>query len=105
MKHTPGPWRKCGGATPHYTGIHSKAGYIVYGMADNCDTEHGKPIKCPGFDEQRANARLIAAAPEMLELLKLIVDDNEMYGETAIKSVRLAQQLINEIQGETRWKN
>jgi hypothetical protein len=37
-------------------------------MADyHHHTEHEKPIESPGSDEQRANANLIAAAPELFE--------------------------------------
>lgn len=54
-KHTPGPWSNDG--TEVGTGILHEI----------------KIAKCclVGYDETRANARLIAAAPEMLELLEL----------------------------------
>jgi len=74
-KHTPGPWKKCGGATPHFCSVHSKSGYIVFGMADHqYDKEQGKKIKAPDMWEQQANARLIAAAPELLEALKEAIE-------------------------------
>jgi hypothetical protein len=39
-------------------------------MADRLDhKEHGKPILAPSFEAQRANARLIAASPEMFAML------------------------------------
>ena len=72
-KHTPGPLRVCGGHTPAYTEIHSEAGYIVYGMADaQSHYVSGEPIRAPDYETQRANARLIAAAPELLEALKAV---------------------------------
>lgn len=54
-KHTPGPWSNDG--TEVGTGILHEI----------------KIAKCclVGYEETRANARLIAAAPEMLELLEL----------------------------------
>jgi hypothetical protein len=54
-KHTPGPWSNDG--TEVGTGILHEI----------------KIAKCclVGYDETRANARLIAAAPELLELLEL----------------------------------
>lgn len=54
-KHTPGPWSNDGSEVG--TGILHEI----------------KIAKCclVGYDETRANARLIAAAPEMLELLEL----------------------------------
>ena len=73
MKHTPGPWRVCGGYIPAYSAIHSERGYIVFGVADASVHREGlpaKPITAPGMDEQRANANLIAAAPDMLAALR-----------------------------------
>lgn len=54
-KHTPGPWSNDGSEVG--TGILHEI----------------KIAKCclVGYEETRANARLIAAAPEMLELLEL----------------------------------
>lgn len=67
IKHTPGPWKKCGGATPEYTAIHSGDGYVVFRMADGFhDREHGKPIQTPDLLTQAANAHLIASAPDLL---------------------------------------
>lgn len=68
--HTPGPWRVCGGYTPAYCSIHSESGYIVFGMADRSVHSEGaprRPINAPDMETQRANARLIAAAPEVVE--------------------------------------
>jgi hypothetical protein len=65
--HTPGEWRRCGGMTPEYMAIHSEHGYIIFGMANHAQTkEHGKPIAAPTWEAQRVNARLIAAAPQLL---------------------------------------
>ena len=72
-KFTKGPWRKCGGATPAYIAVHSARGYIVFGMADSDVHTEGlnkKPIKAPDMWEQQANARLIAAAPQLYDALK-----------------------------------
>lgn len=69
--HTPGPWRKCGGYTADYIAVSSNDGYIVYGMADHdSQTELGKPIEAPDYPTQQANARLIAAAPDLLNALQ-----------------------------------
>ncbi len=66
-EHTPGPWKKCGGGTPRYTAVHSAKGYIVFQMADRVmDKERGEPLPAPDYHEQQANARLIAAAPDLL---------------------------------------
>lgn len=58
--HTPGPW---------HIGI--RPGPIVYGQQG----EQVANLRLPmvGADENRANARLIAAAPELMELLETAV--------------------------------
>ena len=64
-KHTPGPWK----AQSHQRAslaeasveIESKSGRTICDMGDYPN------------DEDRANARLIASAPEMMELLKRAV--------------------------------
>jgi hypothetical protein len=77
-KHTPGPWYVCGGYSPGYIAINSADGYIIYGMADYAyTTEHGKLIKAPDYESQRANAKLIASAPEMAAELELLRKQNE----------------------------
>ncbi len=67
VSHTSGPWNVCGGFTVPYTSISSDNGYIVWIFAHNEIKENGKTIKCPSPDEQRANARLIAASPDLFE--------------------------------------
>jgi len=102
-KHTPGPWQvlpeECdkpyirirgtvlGGRykianviTPSYEGVHEREAV-----------------------ETRANARLIAAAPELLEALKAFVadwsDDTGM-SSPSYESVRLAREAIAKAEGE-----
>jgi hypothetical protein len=59
MTHTPGPW------TLH-------RGYDRYGVA-GANRENVAQVMChSGFFPGDANARLIAAAPDMLEALKAI---------------------------------
>lgn len=71
---TPGPWRMCGGYTPHFVAIHAgDHGYVVFGMADPDYDREGVPAKsivapCP--ETQRANARLISAAPDLYAAAK-----------------------------------
>lgn len=79
-KHTatPGPWRVCGGHTPSHTAIHSAAGYIVWQMADReIHTEGGSIVSAPDYETQRANARLIAAAPALLAAARAAKDELE----------------------------
>jgi hypothetical protein len=59
-KHTPGPWEHDGGATG-WVGVRAPYKMVasVYGDRDDCKSD----------DRMVANARLIAAAPEMYEAL------------------------------------
>lgn len=57
--HTPGPW---------FVGETWKLRPPIYcNTGEICTTEHGQ-------EDSRANARLIAAAPELLEALKELVE-------------------------------
>ncbi len=66
MKHTPGPWRNEGWGNLI---VNSAEGYTILACPG------GNP-NCP-VEELQANARLIAAAPEMLETLEHIRDSPE----------------------------
>lgn len=68
-KHTPGPWE-----------IH--AGYIYGGATDNLGEQRIVATIGRSHDEHSANARLIAAAPELLDGLKLLKDIIEANGLT-----------------------
>lgn len=91
-KFTPGPWRVCGGFTPAYRSVHSREGYIVFGMADPTTDEEGlpkAPINAPGMDTQVANSHLIAAAPDLYEALKrLLLETDFMVESNVIPDVR-----------------
>lgn len=64
FKGTPGPW--------HYEG--AEDGGRVLAMDDRQTIVHQPP--CNPYNEQvRADARLIAAAPELLEALNLVLDN------------------------------
>lgn len=60
-EHTPGPWE-----VVDELNIIAADGYNLGGIADASEDEGGRP------EEDRANARLIGAAPEMLDTLKSI---------------------------------
>lgn len=75
MKHSPLPWRVCGGMPPHYKAIVSADDkYIIFCMADSSvDKEHGKAIPAPSMQEQEANARYIVEACNFFEKLKELI--------------------------------
>ena len=75
-KHTPGPWYRINGSdiftevgAPNASGI--KAPRNDGWMVADCD------MGSLGFDEVTANARLIAAAPDLLTALEMVLDDPE----------------------------
>lgn len=88
MKHTPGPWRvkrwpAAGGAVPEAFSIEPGVARVYYG------------------DLTEANARLIAAAPELLEMLKELVEVGEESWKHDRPCLRVARELIARIKGDT----
>ena len=84
--HTPGPW------TNASIGIGSSATQVVW-LGENTD----KRIQVIGTGKDQANARLIAAAPELLEQCKLfeevlcefkVQSENCAYAEYAYHKLR-----------------
>ncbi len=69
-QHTPGPWTHCRGVKQTDFQEHD----TVQG-SDEWDVAHVEERTKDG--EQHANARLIAAAPELLEALKLTLSEME----------------------------
>ena len=74
QKHTPGPWtaagpgiRETAGKDPRIMVLHPDGVRLIATTHEGCTRPDGATI-CK--DEQRANARLIAAAPELLEALR-----------------------------------
>ena len=94
MTHTPGPW------------IYSGKGYICGGECFVADTETYSATKKLSPTQRAANARLIAAAPELLymvaALVGLLEDENghHFIGE----AVREGKALWEKASGET-WKD
>ena len=72
--HTPGPWRA--GASTFYPGLDGPLTMRVY--TDHPPTE----FEVTG-DNIAANARLIAAAPDLLDALQAIVDEFPVAAGTA----------------------
>jgi len=64
-QHTPGPW------------VYGKTGYVKSGDCYIAEVLHGPD--CPDADEVKANARLIAAAPDLLAALEKCVRELQRY--------------------------
>ena len=85
IKHTPGPWRTVGG-TEVRSGIH-----IL------CDTELTAPTNESGQRRAKADAALIAAAPDLLKALQKFIDVMEScsyYPDTASDRHALCQSAV-----------
>lgn len=103
-KHTPGPWslsdygwsRRSDGGHPVFMGrisgnggqlVHSGSAFGIFGKTEG---------------EAEGNARLISAAPEMLEALKALVDDLGHFpgvSERIFHSLNLADAAIAKGEG------
>ncbi|KKN09845.1 hypothetical protein LCGC14_1042480 [marine sediment metagenome] len=62
MSHTPGPWKA----------VRLTHGWIIGPQPDGVCTIHNN-TNGSGFDQKTANARLIAAAPDLLEACEAMV--------------------------------
>lgn len=88
VKHTPGPWYAVGSWVEH-------ANDEVPDIC-NCDPESmGQAHLGRSYDEMLANSRLIAAAPDMLKMLQLIL----RIPETPTPIVNTASAIIAKIKG------
>jgi hypothetical protein len=90
-KHTPGPWAVDADAYPIF--IYSES--ETWPLIDELGNEEGcKGAFIANTGDNKANARLIAAAPELLEALKDMLDGHEDactgYGEGAADKARAA---------------
>ena len=66
-KHTPGPWVWNGKDMP-FADVEDARGNVIAGTHE-CDRHDAHQARA----EERANARLIAAAPELLDALRLVL--------------------------------
>lgn len=92
-KHTKGPWTVDARAM-NSCGVTGQTAFVA-----NCSPRAGGPMK---VDECQANARLIAAAPEMLEALRQITEAFERYlsgSESRLYEVTQARAAIAKAEG------
>lgn len=93
FKHTPGPWVQAdfAGPTPHGTAIQSTHDNW---LVASCTGYYGR-------DVAQANARLIAAAPDLLEALELCLHAVELAGWEGDLSAIKARAAIAKATGES----
>lgn len=79
MTHTPGPWTYCGtargGCQCGYIFGDGGRAYVAQAISERNVDALGCPDPHPTADAGKANARLIAAAPDMLAALWQALDD------------------------------
>ena len=99
-KHTPGPW-KVFNLSDAYPGIEAVNGgrrytIVVYGDADEyCGIRGDSP------ETRLANAHLIAAAPDLLEALKALVNQHDVYHQPMINEIAVkARTAIAKAEGK-----
>ncbi len=90
VMHTPGPW------TAKRKGIHGVGNYTVIGHAGNWHSEIARVYHGDRFANGLADARLIAAAPDLLDALKAADDAMDM------QEKREASEF--HINGQTAWE-
>ena len=83
MKHTPGPWQW----EDEQLFVHEEASGAT--VARVCDDDGY--VSCPHAMPMSANARLIAAAPELLETLESVVKVCDDLGRDGVFSHVMAQ--------------
>ena len=81
LKHSPGPWKATGNGV--HTGIHCVA------------TTHAEPR-----EQRQIDARLIAAAPDMLRLLRVVCDQRNTW-EELIAAIDEGRGVIARLDGDT----
>ena len=94
MKHTKGPWRL--------------SGKVIRGIEiENKDCIIAMTIMCANIEEERANAHLIAAAPELLDFGKMSLAHLKLVSKMAklnessdtFKVIEWLENTINKAEG------
>jgi len=93
-KHTPGPWGEMTMSSNNLT--------IGIGYPEGDDRDHFlAEVTCGDPDELEANARLIAAAPQMLQALQaLVLGMQYLHGNKADNATAKARAAIAAATGE-----
>lgn len=77
-KFTPGPWEVGRSMCGHYPAV--RKNFRPDHHMEVCGPVHGYMYSADEKAEQAANARLIAAAPELYEVARMVVEASEVAG-------------------------
>lgn len=92
-KHTPGPWKTIEHGWSQ-TGIYADGAQIaIIDIYDEATEENQNELEA----RTAANARLIAAAPDLLDALKTVV---EFYSYAELGPIAAAREVISKATGE-----
>ena len=96
-KHTPGPWRKVTANDYKSLGVETVSDDI-YARVTICEIQlaHGEPFNSDENDEPKANARLIAAAPELLASLVAILETADISFGEGEQAARVGNAVISQ---------
>jgi hypothetical protein len=87
--HTPGPWQRA------RNNVHAAQIAVVHHCLNNDWVEVWSPAAfCATEETQEANARLIAAAPELLEALRKYMDNDDLGARLSSPSYLAAKTAI-----------
>ncbi|MEE9594268.1 MAG: hypothetical protein V3V92_02605 [Candidatus Hydrothermarchaeales archaeon] len=102
-KHTPGPWHISGLAWEYGNDLTIYAETETYKNPWNIGRAYGPGNLVRQSEETRANARLIAAAPDLLEAIQLLLtspaEDVKVKGQ-ALRAVRAMREAIAKALGK-----
>lgn len=102
-KHTPGPWAADGLDSPHDADRAIYARTPLHGNPIFVARAYGNGCLCPITPERVANARLIAAAPDLLEAAEKLIDSfmglNYAFG-TRSEEIAMLRAAIAKAKGE-----
>ncbi len=100
VKHTPGPWERLEGVVEVGHPIY-KPGTVVTRIVQKRAPDQTEFVKVALVDTGPANARLIAAAPELLEALAVLVTDcSQIWSEAEFPALKQARAAIARARGE-----
>lgn len=96
--HTPGPWGWADRSDDYTAQIwveRAEDGEAIAEVLVDCDTK-GRPSR-KAVKEAYANARLIAAAPRMLALIKGMTEERMPYDDEVVE----ARAILHDVEGES----